>query len=65
MTGENFKWVNRGTDAKKIKDEISRLERECGQLIQDAKEAEEHLDWDKYSELLRQIEWQEYLLSGC
>lgn len=63
MTGENFKRINRGLDIKAIKEKILLLEDECGKLYQECKETG-FFNETKHDSLVKEIEWQKYLLWG-
>jgi hypothetical protein len=63
MIGENFKRVNRST-IKDLQSKIQDLKNQCGELVRIAKRTEDGLP-DKYWELSKEIEWQEYLLWGA
>ena len=63
MTGENFKRINRGSDIKAIKRKILSLRDECGKLYQERKDTG-YFDSTKHDSLVKEIEWQEYLLWG-
>ena len=63
MTGENFMRINRGSDIKEIKEKILSLQDECGKLYQECRDTG-FFDETKHDSLVREIEWQEYLLWG-
>ena len=63
MTGENFKRIDRGCENKEIKAKILSLQNECGKLYQECKETG-IFNYKKHDNLVKEIEWQEYLLWG-
>ena len=63
MTGENLMRINRGSDIKVIKEKILSLQDECGKLYQECRDTG-FFDETKHDSLVREIEWQEYLLWG-
>lgn len=64
LTGENFKRHNWGTGIKDVKAKIQKLKDECHKLQSVNNIREYGFDEYRYTELTRQIEWQEYLLWG-
>lgn len=63
MIGENFKRLNRNTQTKELQNKIYDLQNQCGNLMRISKNTESHLP-EKYYEILKEIEWNEYLLWG-
>ena len=55
--------INRGSDIKLIKEKILSLQDECGKLYQECRDTG-FFDETKHDSLVREIEWQEYLLWG-
>lgn len=64
MTGENFKRLNRNTQIKGLQEKIYNLQDECAKEIKLVKETGNNLS-EKFWELTKEIEWQEYLLWGA
>lgn len=64
LTGENFKRHNWGGGIKSIKSKIQKLKDECHKIQNINNIREYGFDEERYSELTKQIKWQEYLLWG-
>jgi len=63
MIGENFKRLNRNSDAKKLQDKIYELKYECGKIYTECRNTG-HFDHVKHDDLSKQIEKLEYHLWG-
>lgn len=64
MIGENFKRLNRNTEVKGLQNNIYDLQNKCGELMIVARNTGKALP-EKFWELSKEIEWQEYLLWGA
>lgn len=64
MTGENFMRIDRGSDIKRIKENIVSLRNRCGELLNVNTINEKGFNEEEYYKLCRKIERQERLLWG-
>jgi len=65
MIGENFKRFNHGGAIKSIKEKIAKISGEMAEMQNVNNVKENGFDYDRHHKLVRQLEWQEYLLWGA